>query len=58
MVKEAEQDVKPYFSNFPESPVEVRAVLVLKKRPLQGVIISHPVWMVRDLESSMQIYMT
>ena len=26
MVKDAEQDVKPYFFNFPESPVEVRAV--------------------------------
>ena len=26
MVKEAEQDVKPFFFDFPESPVEVRAV--------------------------------
>ena len=40
MVKEAEEDVRPYFHKFPSSPVEGRPVQVFEKTAA-GVIINH-----------------
>ena len=42
MVKEAEQDVKPYFFNFPESPVEVRAVPEYSEKTAAGGYYQSP----------------
>ena len=42
MVKEAEQDVKPYFSDFPESPVEVRAVPEYSEKTAAGGYYQSP----------------
>ena len=36
MVKEAEQDVRPYFKEFPKSPVEVRAVPEYSEKTAAG----------------------
>ena len=36
MVKEAEQDVRPYFEEFPKSPVEVRAVPEYSEKTAAG----------------------
>ena len=42
MVKEAEQDVKPYFYDFPESPVEVRAVPEYSEKTAAGGYYQSP----------------
>ena len=42
MVKEAEQDVKPYFFDFPESPVEVRAVPEYSEKTAAGGYYQSP----------------
>ena len=42
MVKDAEQDVKPYFFNFPESPVEVRAVPEYSEKTAAGGYYQSP----------------
>ena len=36
MVKEAEEDVRPYFERFPISPVEVRAVPEYSEKTAAG----------------------
>ena len=42
MVKEAEQDVRPYFFDFPESPVEVRAVPEYSEKTAAGGYYQSP----------------
>ena len=42
MVKEAEQDVKPYFEEFPKSPVEVRAVPEYSEKTAAGGYYQSP----------------
>ena len=42
MVKDAEQDVKPYFFDFPESPVEVRAVPEYSEKTAAGGYYQSP----------------
>ena len=42
MVKEAEQDVRPYFEEFPKSPVEVRAVPEYSERTAAGGYYQSP----------------
>ena len=42
MVKDAERDVKPYFFNFPESPVEVRAVPEYSEKTAAGGYYQSP----------------
>ncbi len=42
MVKEAEQDVKPFFFDFPESPVEVRAVPEYSEKTAAGGYYQSP----------------
>ncbi len=42
MVKEAEQDVRPYFSDFPESPVEVKAVPEYSEKTAAGGYYQSP----------------
>ena len=42
MVKDAEQDVKPYFFNFPKSPVEVRAVPEYSEKTAAGGYYQSP----------------
>ena len=40
MVKEAEEDVRPYFEKFPKSPVEVRAVPEYSEKTAAGGLLS------------------
>jgi len=42
MVKEAEQDVRPYFEEFPKSPVEVRAVPEYSEKTAAGGYYQSP----------------
>ncbi len=42
MVKEAEQDIKPFFFDFPESPVEVRAVPEYSEKTAAGGYYQSP----------------
>ena len=42
MVKDAEQDVRPYFFDFPESPVEVRAVPEYSEKTAAGGYYQSP----------------
>ena len=42
MVKEAEQDVRPYFAEFPKSPVEVRAVPEYSEKTAAGGYYQSP----------------
>ena len=42
MVKEAEQDVRPYFKEFPKSPVEVRAVPEYSEKTAAGGYYQSP----------------
>ena len=42
MVKEAEEDVRPYFEKFPKSPVEVRAVPEYSEKTAAGVYYQSP----------------
>ena len=58
MVKEAEEDVKPYFYKFPVSPVEVRAVPEYSKKQLLGAIINLQAWMEQGRVFFMQTCMT
>ena len=58
MVKEAEEDVRPYFEKFPKSPVEVRAVPEYsEKNSRGGVTINHQALMVLGQVFFMQIFM-
>ena len=42
MVKEAEEDVRPYFEKFPKSPVEVRAVPEYSEKTAAGGYYQSP----------------
>ena len=57
MVKEAEEDVRPYFYKFPSSPVEVRLFQSIQRRLLLEVTINHQASMARDREFFTPIFM-